>query len=115
MRSGRLEFPKSVKLAAWDRCKGRCECGCGMKIIKPEYDHYPVAASLGGSNELSNCRVLDVKCHRLITAKKDVPALSKSERIYEKRAGIRKPKGRPLAGTKASGWKKPFYSPGEKR
>lgn len=89
----RSEFSKKTMLQAWERCGGYCECGCGLKIIgSVEYDHYPVPAALGGSNELENCRVLSKKCHRLITATKDQPAISKSQRIYEKRAGVRKTK-----------------------
>ena len=86
----RSEFPKSVKLAAWDRCRGRCECGCGLKIIgTPEYDNYPVPAALGGPGTLDNCRVLDRKHHRALTAEKDVPGISRSTRIFEKRIGAR--------------------------
>lgn len=89
--NSRSEFPKTVKLAAWERCGGHCECGCMLKIIgTPEYDHWPVPASLGGPGTLENCRVLSKKCHRMITAQVDVPAISKSQRIYEKRAGVRK-------------------------
>lgn len=95
--SNRAEFSKKTKLAAFERCKGICECGCGQKIITGvEYDHFPVPASLGGSNELDNCRVLMKKHHRLITAQIDQPALSKSQRILEKRASVRKPRGRPF-------------------
>jgi len=87
----RQEFSKSVKIAAWTRCGGRCECGCGLKIIgTPEYDHYPVPASLNGPGTLDNCRVLDRKHHRQITAEKDIPEIAKSERIFEKRIGLRK-------------------------
>lgn len=85
----RHEFSKATKLAAWDRCKGHCECGCDQKIITPEYDHYPIPASLDGPATLDNCRVLDKRCHRVRTAKIDNPALSKSQRIYEKRANAR--------------------------
>ncbi len=93
----RAEFTKKTKLAALERSGWRCECGCGLKILGGvEYDHWPVPASLGGSNELDNCRVLMKKHHRQITAEVDQPALSKSQRIYEKRAGVRKPKGRPF-------------------
>jgi 5-methylcytosine-specific restriction enzyme A len=84
----RREFTKSTKLAAWDRCGGRCEC-CGVKIISPEYDHIvPWAVSRDGG--LSNCMVLDKKCHRLKTSEKDVPQISKSVRVFEKRVGVRK-------------------------
>lgn len=85
----RSEFLKATKRAAFDRCNGFCEL-CGGKILTAEYDHYPVPAALGGSNELSNCRVLCKKCHRKITATVDVPAIAKSNRIWEKRAGLRK-------------------------
>ncbi len=89
--SNRQEFAKSVKLAAWDRCDGRCECGCQLKIIGiPEYDHYPIPAALGGPGTLENCRVLSRKCHRRITAEKDIPEIAKSQRIFEKRIGVRK-------------------------
>lgn len=87
----RQEFSKSVKLAAWERSGGSCECGCGFKILgRAEYDHYPVPASLGGPATLENCRVLDKKHHRQITAEKDQPELAKSQRVFEKRIGARK-------------------------
>lgn len=87
----RQEFSKAVKLAAWERCGGRCECGCGIKILgRPEYDHWPVPASIGGPGTLDNCRVLDKKHHRQITAEKDIPEIAKSDRIFEKRIGVRK-------------------------
>lgn len=96
----RREFTKKTKLAAWERCRGVCECGCGQKIITtPEYDHYPVPAALGGSNDLSNCRVLSKKCHRRITATHDVPEIAKSVRVFEKRIGVRKSQG-------FKGWRK---------
>ena len=89
----RHEFSTKVKLAAWERSGGRCECGCGFKILgRAEYDHYPIPASLGGPGTLDNCRVLDKKHHRQITAEKDIPELSKSDRIFEKRIGARKTK-----------------------
>ncbi len=90
----RAEFTKSTKAAAFLRANGRCECGCGSRVTPGEvqYDHYPVPAALGGSNEVSNCRVLRTKCHRQITARKDVPAISKSVRVEEKAKGLRKTK-----------------------
>ena len=88
----RAEFSKKTKAEAFQRARGRCECGCGSKLTpgEVEYDHWPVPAALGGSNELTNCRVLRTKCHRRLTASKDVPAISKSVRIAEKAMGLRK-------------------------
>lgn len=88
----RAEFSKLTKAQAFHRAEGRCECGCGSKLTpgEIEYDHWPVPAALGGSNDLSNCRVLRKKCHRRLTAEKDVPAISKSVRVAEKAMGLRR-------------------------
>jgi 5-methylcytosine-specific restriction endonuclease McrA len=87
----RSEFSKSTKLAAFARSGGRCET-CGYKIVREaEHDHI-VPAAIGGSNDLENCRVLCKKCHSVKTSKVDVPQIAKSVRIYEKRAGVRKPR-----------------------
>lgn len=86
-------FPQSVKLAAWARSGGYCECGAHaipLKIISAEYDHYPVPHAYGGENTLDNCRVLDKRCHRKLTAEVDVPRIAKAARIEAKRAGLRK-------------------------
>lgn len=94
----RQEFTKLTKAQAFQRAGGRCECGCGSKLTpgEIEYDHWPVPAALGGSNDLTNCRVLRKKCHRRQTAAKDVPAIAKSTRIAEKAMGLRK-SSRPMA------------------
>jgi len=95
-----MEFSKKTKLQAWERSGGRCQCGCGFKILgRPEY-HHAVPAALGGDNSLDNCRVLDKKHHRQITAEKDIPELAKSERIFEKRIGVRK-SSRPMRSAPA--------------
>lgn len=93
----RAEFSKKTKLEAWERSEGRCECyklkrpTCNReKIIgTPEY-HHMVPAALGGGNKLEDCAVLSKRCHRLETDNETVPEVSKTVRIYEKRAGIRR-------------------------
>lgn len=91
----RDEFSKKTKLAAWDRCKGKCE-ECELKIISlPEYDHI-LEAYLGGDSTLENCRVLCRKCHARKT-KSRRPALDKTRRLLEKRVNAR-PKGRGFRG-----------------
>ena len=90
MRSHREEFPRDVKEQAWDRCGGRCECGCLLMIQgRPHYDHHPVPAALGGPGTLENCRVLDPKHHKQITDQHDIPAIAKTHRIRDKRIGLR--------------------------
>lgn len=104
----RREFTPQVKLAAWKRCGGYCECpghrGQKYKILKAHYDHI-VPCALGGEPTLENCAVLDVKCHQTKTSKKDVPAIAKCDRIEMKRAGLKR-NGAALPGTKRSGWRK---------
>ena len=91
--SQRHEFPKKVRLDAWDRSAGNCEC-CGVKILgTPHYDHHPVPAGIGGPATLDNCRVLDSKCHRVATLEHDTPAVKDTTRIFEKRIGARDKRG----------------------
>ena len=88
-RAKRQEFSKRTKLEAWTRAQGRCECGCGLKIIgRPEY-HHRIEAAVGGDANLENCQVLDPKCHRRITSEETVPAVTRAKRLEEKRLGLR--------------------------
>ncbi len=74
--------------------------------MRCHYDHIdPDWYSKDG--ELANCQVLCTHCHAAKT-RKDVKAIAKSKRIIDKRAKVRKTKGRPLPGTKASGIRKRF-------
>jgi 5-methylcytosine-specific restriction protein A len=87
----REEFPKRVKLQAWQRCKGRCE-GCGA-ILRPghfTYDHR-IPTAFGGPPTLDNCQVLGDCCNDPKTYQQDLPAIAKSTRILAAQAGI-KPK-----------------------
>ena len=118
----RAEFSKKTKAQAFVRSKGRCETevdgkatgGCGMKILgTPEYDHI-IEAALGGSNKLENCACLCAKCHKFKTAERRYE-MDKTRRTSEKQRGLRKKKGRPMAGTKASGWKQKMDGTWERR
>lgn len=102
-RSSKNEFPKSVKLAAWQRSGGICECGCGGKIIAgdgPEYDHR-LEVTLGGTPTLENCVVLRKRCHRAKTSERAAP-IAKVTAGFEKRINAR---GRKSALSKRAGMK----------
>lgn len=102
----RKEFPKSVKLAAWQRSGGHCECGCGVKIIAgdgPEYDHV-IEDAIGGEPTLDNCRVLRKRCHKAKTGKRR-PEIDKARRIFEKQIKARST-SRPMPCGKNSAFKK---------
>lgn len=89
----RQEFTKKTKIAAWERAHGHCE-QCRSKIFtRAEYDHI-VEDYIGGDNSLENCRVLCPKCHKAKT-RESRPAIDKTRRIIEKRAGVRQGRGFP--------------------
>ena len=101
----RRPFPAKVKREALKRAEGRCEeCTFMPHLGKLHYDHITPDA-LGGEPTLENCRVLCVMCHRDKTGKRDIPMIAKADRLYKKHNGAAKPKGRPMLGSKASGWK----------
>ena len=95
MASARSEFTKQTKREGWQRCHDsegvpRCErCGQPFQGRRPEYDHIKMC-ELGGDNSLENCEVLCPKCHREKTSMEDMPMIWKSNRIVEKRAGLRR-------------------------
>ena len=94
----RKEFSQKTKLTAFERSGGRCEIegdvGCGVKIRPgngPEY-HHKDAAYFAGSNDLENCQVLCVKCHKIET-RKQRPALEKSRSILKGNANAKSKRG----------------------
>lgn len=104
MKGSRREFPRRVKLAAWDRSGGRCET-CGRKL-RPgdgiEYDHR-VPAEQGGTNKPENCQVLCRWCHAAKTGE-DMKTIAKGRRVRAGHANAKTPKRR-LPGARGSGWK----------
>jgi len=88
MTEKRVEFTKATKLAAWRRCKGRCE-GCST-LFAGKFKHYdhinPVVFSHDAS--LENCQVLCIECHTRKTGEEDIPAIAKSNRVLAREAGL---------------------------
>lgn len=123
----RREFTAKQKLAMWERAKGRCE-ECGRKIVgklNPEYDHSTPDAVADKSNPLTiaDGRCLCSECHDIKTfqqawgpaSRGDVSEIAKTDRIIKKSAGVKKRKGRPMPGTKASGLRKRMDGTVERR
>jgi 5-methylcytosine-specific restriction enzyme A len=102
----RQEFTRKIKVAAWQRANGRCEC-CGRKLY-PGDTHFDHANpdQLGGEPILENCSVLCRSCHQIKTFTKDIPAIAKSNRVRDRHAGIKPRRSRPIPGTRASGIRK---------
>ena len=96
MRERRYEFSKEVKIQAWMRSGGVCECGCGVKIIAgdgPEYNHRYRPATDPNSATLDNCQVLRRRCHRVVTDTETTPKRAKGKRNFEKRINARNKTG----------------------
>lgn len=107
--------PTRVKLRVYFNANGKCaECGRKPRAgDKPEYDHI-LALCNGGENRESNLRILCSWCHDAKT-RKDVAEKSLNRRVQAKRLGFHKPKGRPMPGSKASGWKRRLDGTVERR
>lgn len=111
----RREFSVAVRKAAWERCGGFCECGCGVKILPgdgPEFDHR-IEAALGGEPTVENCIVTRKTCHKAKTRAR-ASAVAKALRLERHAANIR-PRKAVIAGSRASRWKKPINGPAIRR
>lgn len=102
-RSRRYEFKKSTMREAYARSGGFCEavgvaygleagqrCNAPLDGKRKDYDHYPLPATMEGSDVLSNCVVCCVQCHKHKTATLDIPVQAKTKRVSDKHLGIRK-------------------------
>lgn len=104
-RSKRYEFSKAVQREALARSGGRCEatgavyglqpaerCNAPFGTKRPEYDHYPLPATMEGSDTVENCVVCCDTCHGFKTRTFDIPVQAKTKRVSDKHNGIgRKP------------------------
>lgn len=88
----RREFPKAVKIAAFQRSAGHCE-GCTAKLFAGGifYDHR-IPDAMGGDPVLSNCDVLCKVCHDAKTRQQDVPSIAKAKRREARNIGVKKPR-----------------------
>jgi 5-methylcytosine-specific restriction endonuclease McrA len=100
-RSRRYEFPKAVMREAAKRAGGRCEAvgvayglepshRCNAVLVAKEFDHYPLPATMEGSDTLANCVVCCPACHKHKTRTLDIPVQAKTKRVSDRHNGIRK-------------------------
>lgn len=94
----RQEFPRRVKLAAFERSRGHCEfthlgeerCGRKLQVGRFRYDHR-IPDWMGGEPTLENCQVICEWCDAPKTAQ-DQTTIAKVRRIRERHAGIKRPR-----------------------
>lgn len=109
----RRDFTQAVKREVWTRASGCCEeCGLPIGSKRKVYDHVRPDA-LGGEPTAANARLLCGPCDDLKTAA-DRKRITKAYRQHAAHIGA-KPKGRPMPGSKASGWKHTMAGQWERR
>ena len=112
----RGSMSETRRLRIWEAHRGMC-CLCGEKIdgVREKWTiEHLRALGLGGEDVDSNCRPAHEDCRR-IKDKDDVSRISKAKRQKANHIGIKKPKGRPMPGSKASGFKKRLDGTVERR
>lgn len=126
----RHEFSKKLQREIVERSGGVCEAGkfdtrelygmapdhdiCHRAAV--EIDHI-VADGLAQRKPKyadEGLHVCDLH-HKYKTHEHDRPKIGKAKRLRERDQGIRKRKGRPIPGSRDSGWRKPFYGQAERR
>jgi hypothetical protein len=114
----RREFPSPVKREAYQRSGGICECHliphvfakpCGRPLGEGNtfYEHV-IEDGAGGDPVLSNCAVLTKTCWRYKTHHYDQQHVADTKRLADRSRNIKPYQWRPMAGTKASGVRKPL-------
>ena len=112
----RLEFTAKTKRQAYERSGGICEChlipwlnrpkGCGASLRATVYYEHVIPDGIAKNNDLENCAALCLTCWREKTDAYDRKVISKSNHTRDRARGIKRRKGRPLPGTRASGIRK---------
>lgn len=99
--------PPRVRLRIFDRYGGRCQCGCGRKIMagEPWQCDDKIALINGGERRESNLWPMLTEHHKAKT-KQDVAIKSKTYRVRSRHLGIRKSVSRPLPCGRDSPFKK---------
>ena len=106
--------PPRVRLRVFERFGGIC-CECTVKIIARRWicDHRQ-ALILGGQNRESNLGPIHEDCDKTKTAE-DVAEKKINSRVRSKHLGIKKPKSRPMPGSRDSKFKRKFGGGWERR
>lgn len=103
----RKSISPTKRLNLFKEKRGVCHI-CGGKVQAGEAWElsHVIPLKLGGGDDETNWDVAHKKCHRDVTANTDIPNIAKAKRREAKHIGIKKAKGRPLPGTRASGIRK---------
>lgn len=104
----RREFSAKTKVAAFERCGGKCErCSAHLMPGKIDYDHI-VPDALGGEPDLDNCAVLCRACHSAPGGKTsgDITTIARTKRLKAAHIGAAPKSRNPLPASRSGRWKK---------
>lgn len=121
----RLEFTRKVRKQIVDRATNAaglvtCE-GCGLVLGKKPYevDHILPEAFRDHTRRepltAADGQLLGRACCHAPKTATDIRNIREAQRRRDKDSGAYVRRGPPMAGSKRSGWKKPFYGPAERR
>lgn len=97
-------IPARVKVRIFELHGRRCgKCGNDAGA-RPEFDHI-IALINGGEHRESNLWPLCSLCHKIKT-KRDVAIKALTAKKIKSHYGFKRRKGRPMPGSKDSGWKR---------
>lgn len=101
----RRSMSATRQLRIWETHGGRCYlCGEKIRIGESWEVEHKRALGLGGTDTDDNCAPAHKTCHAPKT-QADTARIAKAKRQKQAALGIKTRKGRPMPGTKASGWK----------
>lgn len=102
------------KVAIFIRHKECCHI-CGGSVVGKAWEvEHIIPLALGGADDESNWAPAHKACHAPKTAA-DVKAIAKAKRRRARHIGAKRSSSRPIDGSRASPWRKPFNGPPERR
>lgn len=111
-------IPDRVRVRVFLKFEGKCH-KCGRKINAGAgeswiCDHVQAIIN-GGANRESNLKPLCEWCDDNVKTPADVAEKSKTYEVRKRHLGIKPKSGRPIMGSKRSGWKRKFDGTVERR
>ncbi len=108
-------FPPRVRLRILLRFDRHCaRCTRPIAVGETFTADHVIAIVNGGENRERNGQPLCTTCNPIKNAE-DMADKSKGARVMKRAYGISQKRGRPIPGSRRSGWRKPMYGPAVRR